>query len=320
MLGVIAACNFEHGALDEDTGGMCTPTPSPAWWNASYAHRFLLDHQAPTGYTLQVDATQILLQSNTSTRDDVRVVAGDVEIDRLITGSTLELRVPAEGSIYIYTGNVNASSPPADPSRVYLFAESFDGFPLGDNVSARFDPQPSTDWAVVDDAGNHVFHAQGAARHPAAIKGMTMTDGEISTRIRLGTGGTQQHDGLGARGNSMQPATMDGFVGQLQGDLNRIRIAEYQNGATPPPVLTDQPLTVVRGQWYRLRLRFFGDNVALALDGVPTLSTTQPGSDGMDIGLYAHDCDVDYDDVRVRMYAEPEPTYTIGPDEPRCAK
>jgi hypothetical protein len=148
---------------------------------------------------------------------------------------------------------------------------------------------------------------------------MSLHDGEISGRMRWGTGGTQQHNGLAARGSNMVVATMDGFVGQLQGDVNRTRIAEYSDGISPPAELTSQAFTVDRGRWYDLRLRFLGDDLALAADGVPTLATTKTGSDGNLVGIYAHDCDVDYDDVRVRMYQEPEPMSTLGPDEPRCA-
>ena len=310
---LLVGCGFEHGQLDTE---QCA---SP-WWNNSYAHRFRVDTQAPAGYTLQIDATAILAQSYTSSRDDVRVVVDDTtEIDRVLTRSMLELRVPAEGTLAIYTGDINASSPRADPSRVYLFAESFENYAVGDNVAARFDVLPPTDWMVANDLGNHVFHAQGGSRHPAAIAGMSLHDGEISARLRWGTGGTQQHNGLAARGSNMLQATMDGFVGQLQGDLNRTRIAEYTDGFSPPAELVSDPFTVVRGHWYELRLRFFGDEISLAVDGVPTLATTKPGSNGDLVGLYAHDTDVDYDDVRVRMYQQPEPAYTLGPDEPRCA-
>ena len=313
---VLAGCGFEHGHLGTGSDATC----AEHWWNDSYAHRFALDAQAPTGYTLQIDATAIFAQSFTSSRDDVRVVIDDTtEIDRLITGSTLELKMPAEGSLAIYVGNATASSPPANASRVYLFAESFDGFPIGDNVATRVDALPPTEWAVADDLGNHVVHAQGVARHPAAITGMTLQDGEIRARMRWGLGGTQQHNGLAARGSNMVQATMDGFVGQLQGDLNRTRIAEYSDGVSPPAELISQAFTVERGRWYELRLRFVGDNLALAVDNVPTLETTKAGSDGNLIGIYAHDCDVDYDDVRVRMYQEPEPAYVLGPDEARCA-
>jgi hypothetical protein len=313
LLGLVAACGFEHGSLGDDGGGTCSTT----WWNTSYAHRFRLDTQAPAGYTLQIDATAILAQSFTSSRDDVRVVLDDsTELDRLITGSLLELKMPAQGTVSIYTGNAAGSPAPSDPSRVYLFAESFEGAAPAD----RFEALPTNEWTIVDDLGNHIFHAQGVSRHPAAIAGMSLTDGEIRARMRWGTGGGQQHNGLAARGSNMVPATMDGFVGQLQGDVNRRRIAEYSDGISPPAELVAEDFTVERGRWYELRLRFVGDNLALALDGMPVLAATKTGSDGNHVGLYAHDCDVDYDDVRVRLYQEPEPSYTLGADEARCAK
>jgi hypothetical protein len=58
--------------------------------------------------------------------------------------------------------------------------------------------------------------------------------------------------------------------------------------------------------------------VNFSVDGTHILTATATGSDGNHVGLYAHDTDVDYDDIRVRMLTLPEPTVTIGADEVRC--
>ncbi|NVB85021.1 MAG: hypothetical protein HOV81_42030, partial [Kofleriaceae bacterium] len=64
--------------------------------------------------------------------------------------------------------------------------------------------------------------------------------------------------------------------------------------------------------------RVVGIDLAFQIvDGVP-LTATKPGSDGKLVGLYAHDCDVDFDDVRMRTLITPEPSAQLGPDETRC--
>lgn len=309
---MFCACSFQHGALPGTDAASCT---SP-WWNGAYAHRYRVDTTAPAGYTLQIDATAALATSFTSTRNDVRVVVDHAtELDRILTGSMLEVKVPPTGQLWIYTGTISPTSPPADPANVYLFAESFETFPAGDNVTARFDAQPPTEWSVVVDGGNHIYHAQGTYRHPAAIQGMTLADGEIRARVRWGPAGGQQHNGLAARGSSMDIATMDGFVGQLQADVQHTRLAEYTDGISPPAELLVQNFTVERARWYAMRLRFVGDALELNIDGSTTLATTKSGSNGQLVGIYAHDTDVDYDDIIVRPLMQPEPTVTLGPDE-----
>jgi hypothetical protein len=265
---------------------------------------------APAGYTLTVDITEALAIDATA----LHVLVDGVEIDRIITGSSLDFRVPPAGTLLLVE---DASTRPYDdPANVYLFAESFEAFAPGDATATRFVVIPALDWTIADDAGNHVLHAGGTSRHPAAIQDVTLADGDIRGRMRVGAGGSQQHNGLAARGNNMEAATMDGFVGQLLGDVNRTRIAEYTDGASPPIELAGDIRAVTRGTWYSLRMRFVGDVVELFIDGTLALSATKSGWDGDLVGLYAHDPDVDFDDVTVRMAMTPEPIAQLGARSP----
>jgi hypothetical protein len=314
-------CGFTPGVVpadavvDVDTAGACA---APAW-DLPYAHRFLLATNAPADYTVTVDVSEALAMSLAG-GDDLRVVDDDGELDRVLAAATVDLRVPAAsgGAVFIYVGALGAGIPPRDPANVYIAAESFDALPIGDNAAARFDPQPVADWTVVDDGGNHIYRAQGASRHPAALRGLALADADIRARLRIDTGGGQQHDGLAARGNSMAPLTMDGFVTQLQGDSDRQRIAEYANGASPPAELSFSARTIARDTWYAMRLRYVGDAIEMYIDGALVLSATQPGSDGKLVGLFAHDCIADYDDVTVRLAVSPEPSAMLGAREDRC--
>ena len=288
---------------------------TPAWWNAAYPTRFSVDTgTAPAGYTLTVAAGPAL-----SAGADVRVIVHDTtttELDRLIAGTSVTFKVPAAGTVWLYAGPTT-STPPANPANVYVFAENFDALAAGTNADGPFIPLPAIEWIIIDDAGNHIFRTGMGGRHSAAIRDLTITDSEIETRMRFGPGGTQNHAGVAARGNSMATTTFDGFVGQLMQNINRTRIAEYTNGASPPLELAGNPHAVPRATWFTVRMRMIGSAVQLFVDDVQVATVAQTSSDGQLIGLLAVDCDVDYDDVRVRMAMTPEPVATLGAEQ-RC--
>ena len=323
---LVAGCQFTPGALTArdapenpgDTGDShdAAACPQPAW-QQPYAHRFAITTNAPPGFTLTIDATAPRVLALAS-GDDLRVFADDTELDRVLVGNQLELKVPATGALSIYVGDAAAGAPPAAPANVYLAAASFEDLPVGDHADVAFDPQPLLEWTVVDDAGNHVYRAQGAGRHPNAVRGLTPANADVRARLRIVTGGGQQHNGLAARGNSMAPTTMDGFVVQLMGDSDRQRIAEYTDGASPPIELSGATRTIARDIWYAMRLRYIGDDVEMFVDDVLALSATQSGSDGQLVGLFAHDCVAEFDDITVRMAVAPQPTATLGAVEDRC--
>lgn len=319
LAGLLAGCGFTPGVVGDTAGSDAqldaAACAAPAW-SLPYAHRYPISTTAPVGYTLTLDVTEPLTRALPS-GDDLRVFADDAEIDRLRATSLVDFKVSA-GTLWLYVGDPAAAAPLRDPSHVYLAAESFDALPVGDHASVRFDPQPETEWNVVDDGGNHVYRAAGSGRHPAAIRNLALTSGDIRARMRINTGGGQQHDGLAARGNSMIPASMDGFVVQLMGDSAYHRIAEYTNGASPPVELSGGAYAVTRDIWYAMRLRYIGNDLELYVDGTLALSATKTGADGQLIGLFAHDCTADFDDVTVRMAASPEPTVQLGAREDRC--
>lgn len=63
--------------------------------------------------------------------------------------------------------------------------------------------------------------------------------------------------------------------------------------------------------WYALRLRIIDNAITFFVDG-QQIGTASKTSDGNFAGLFAYNCDVDFDDVRVRMAVNPAPTATIG--------
>lgn len=317
---VVAACSFDHGVVAQGDAS-CRRSGTP-WWDPQYDYRYRIDTAgAPPGYTLTVDSKSLERFFGGEGYEPVRVVVDHTTvIDRVFEEyPRMTFKVPASGELWVYAGFlVNDYLEPEDPANVFTFAEDFDTY----DGLARFDLQPPGDWAREEIPGpwspNGVLRVTGASRHPAAIKNLTLADGEISVSVRFLAGTGQQHNGLAARSKSMQPATMDGFVGQLQADVQHARIAEYTDGVSPPAELSVMNRVIDRNRWYRVKLRFVGDVVTLSIDGTVVLTTTKSGSDGNLLGLFAHDCDVQFDGVRVRPAVDPEPIGTLGPEERYC--
>lgn len=311
---MLAACGFEHGAAMQPDAACIAP-----WWDSSYAVRYRLDTGgAPPGYTIALDATPLQQFVQGEGYVDAQVVVDHTTvIDRVFERGKMFVKVPADGELWVYVRSTSGQVH-EDLSQVFLFATDFgDELPLG-----TFDLQPPGDWSIAtSEAGlgvQHMLRVTGASRHPAAIKNLALADGELSATVRFLAGTGQQHNGLAARGNSMQPATMDGFVGQLQADVQHARIAEYANGISPPAELSVMDHTIERDRIYQLTLRFVGDHVTLSIDGEVALEATKTGSDGNFVGLFAHDCDVEFGSVRLRPAIDPEPVATLGPEETRC--
>ena len=312
---LLGACGFS-ARLEPGADADAAACIEGAWWNAQYKHRFPIDTSgAPASYTARIDATAVLALSMAS-GDDVRVVVDHAsELDRTLDGNAVETRVPASGSLWLYVGNPAASTPPANPNAIYTWSETFSTLAVNSDGTPRFTPQTPASWRVVDDGGNRIYRVVGSGRHPAPITGMTATNIEVRARIRVGPTAGQNHNGLLVRASNVVPATLDGFVGQLLEDSEYSRIAEYIDGASPPTERGTRARAVARNTWYAMRMRAIGTTLELYVDGVLDVSTTMGTNNGMLAGLFAHDPDVDYDDVHVRRLVSPEPSFAVGARE-----
>ena len=324
---LLAGCSFEIRAgtpgdasipdgLDAIDAPVFTCQTQPPWWDLTWQHRVLVDTGgAPPGYTLVFDASAVIAASQASGADVRAVIhdsAGARELDRLVEGNTVALRVPDGGALYLYVGRPGASAGPSAPGNVYAFAEDFEAFAVGVDGAPRFAPTPPTGWSVADAGGNHVYRAAQGSRFATAISDLRLPHGEVEARVRFGTGGGSNHAGLLGRGSNLVQVMFDGFVEQLLGDSNLSRVAEYVDGISPPVQLASLARTVERDRWYRLRLRFAGDTVELYVDGTLEASGPSLATNGDRVGLFAHQADLDYDDVRARAVLVPEPVVALG--------
>lgn len=317
----LSACRFSIPAATDATSGgdgadddapLCHGA-TPAWWNAAWATRVHVDTgTAPSGYTLRIPASTVLARALPSF-DDVRAVSDDGdEIDRVIEGRTIVVKVPASRSLWLYVENPAAGAPLADPANVFLFAESFDTMQIGSDGSPRFAPVAANTWTVAADGANHVYHALNNMRLNAQISSVLLLEGEIEARMRPGPAGGNNHNGLMVRVTATDLAGFDGFVGQLQEDVDVSRVVEYQNGVSPPVTLAQITRPVDRGTWYDMRVRFAGGVVESYINGTLEVTGANANVDGQMLGLFSHYGDADFDDVRVRAVMSPEPAVALG--------
>lgn len=157
---------------DASFGWQVIEWAGPTWWDADYDFRQRIDVDttaagAPDAYSVPVTfdhASLVAIDLATSDGRDVRVVRWDgvawTELDRVLgddatwnaTDTTFWFRtvdpIPAAstGTYWLYYGNPDATSPPADPEEVYLLEEDFDSGTLGDFE----DRTAGTGWYAAD--------------------------------------------------------------------------------------------------------------------------------------------------------------------------
>lgn len=139
----LVGCSYEHGLVQD--GDAPIPDASVEWWDPAYSIRIPLLIQTPTtvplGYQVGV-AVDLPASPCSGNRDAVRVVLGRTELTRVIDGYgasdmiwfKLVAPIPAGSDVadyYLYCGNPNPTSAPADPAQVFDTFDDFDGTALG---------------------------------------------------------------------------------------------------------------------------------------------------------------------------------------------
>jgi hypothetical protein len=75
--------------------------------------------------------------------------------------------------------------------------------------------------------------------------------------------------------------------------------------------------TVSTGTWYDIEAHVVGTSMELRVDGSSRISNTVDES-GTEIGLFAYNPELVYDDVFVRLLSAPEPAVALGAEEIPC--
>jgi len=314
----------------------CAPPSGPAWWDVDYGYRFPLDVEAaPSAYTIEVslsgaDAAALYDRSQVG-GDDLRLVwhsGGATELDRELiaySAGSVIIRFKIQGpggfgggasTYYIYVGNPSPGAPPADLHNVYLFFDDFDSTAVGQTPSGwRLDPAGS--WSVVDDGGgDHVLRALGSGRLIAEIQGNSAEDIGIGASLRFDAQNGANNNGVYFRATQTQPtSSLYLWYAQLREANDQAQIGEYNiDKANSWSV----GYTVNTATWYDIEARVVGSSMNMYVNGTSQVSQTI-GESGAEIGLFAYDAEVVYDDVFVRLLASPEPAVSLGAEERPCS-
>ncbi|NLE35714.1 MAG: DUF2341 domain-containing protein [Bacteroidales bacterium] len=208
--------------------------------------------------------------------------------------------------IYMYYGNSSAITSTASGEATFLFFDDFESdlskwTAVGISGSA---------YSIVADGGSDVLSIRGADSHNGfLVNSVSFDDFIFETKVR-----TTQDNGstcvpeVGFRYSS----TLTRYITQLRhSPTDDILIRKYYNGATQFTLETDYSY-VLGNEYYDYRILANGNTVRLYLNHELVSEPTNEGTDVLSGYLclqnYFSDYPVYYDDVRVRTFADPEPS------------
>ncbi|MFH1437933.1 MAG: hypothetical protein ABIJ56_19655 [Pseudomonadota bacterium] len=317
-----------HDATDtsEHDGELCVP-PDPPWWVDEWPGRRRLQAEtAPAGFSYR-----IMLSSGTtppsgelydaclSTAGDLRVLAWNgsawTEVDRVVEAFERDTivvwfqHISSAHAYYFYYGNAGAGDPPDDPGNVFLWFDDFNRADGDPGVGALYGVERGGTWRIVSNELQQTTATAFNSFHP--LVGASWQDIEIRYRWRPGDTGCVDS------GPIVQwiAAEERGYYIERQG--GQVYIFEYPahtalyNVAQPAP----------SRDWHVHVLMKISDRLTLIEDGATLLDTTGiitagPGTAG--IATYCTGLPFLYDDLRIRMAADPEPAVVVGAEETDC--
>jgi Domain of unknown function (DUF2341) len=312
-----------------------TPGATPIQGGASIALRF--DHMS-----------LVTAGKSLPTGNDVRVFYKSgpkaLEIDRVLdlvsswnAGNTTiwfrlvqPLQNLPDSNYYLYYGDPNAGTPPADPGQVYAFWDGFDGNALGSSWSS-----------------DAIGGASGAATTAAGVLHIAASTGDISSnkddfffvsRPQSGDfvadarvlvsggsfGGWSRAGGLMIR-SSEDPGSAHRYISPAGVSGSMIGGARLTDGAQSESPAYENGINVIP-EWVRLErvqqtIRAFhsDDGVNWTENGGAAVFTNlaDPALVGVPFAnVYAGQAWVDLDWVRIRVYLPQDPTVELGLEEP----
>jgi hypothetical protein len=320
------------------------------WWNSDYLYRQQLTVETDaagvsSGYSVMAALNHASLVDAGKSRldgDDVRVLHWDSgsctwsELDRALgegsvwnstsTEIWFELQADiaassSDGDYWVYYGNTAAANPPADKSNVYLYWDDFESYATG---------AAPTGWTVVsgnhqivDAGGNKVLRSTGSAagRHVIYRDGISQADIRVSARVRTNDS-TNINMGPAARASGTAESNSNYYTFHFRRTDNENRLAKVTTGTYTS--ITATPQTVSNDTWYCYDVAVAGSTLRGWFNNAEQLSATDTAIPGAgSVGFYnvynAADAGdtIDADDLIARLYVEPEPTTSLGTEQPK---
>lgn len=318
---------FLVDSVVEPDGPVTCLNVEPEWWDFAWTRRRPIEMGAvPAHYTVSVKISgQIYSDMIHSLRPDwhdLRIVKHDGQwhdLDRLVEENNEsltvrfkveeELTAGADPTYFLYYINPDASEPSEQASNVYIYHDDFGGN-LDDYEQIDDTSTPSGNWAVKEG-----FLAQSGCGDFTGLVipslatsldvGFELSYGWLSSSFCADSGPLFLVDSSGGNGY---------FV--MRSDYE-VRLYSYDLAHEPvlPPIYQFHT-SRADNDHHRHILRVHGSNVVFCEDKEAfSFSLPQQMGQGTTVGL-ATNCgrDFEFDDLVVRLYVDPEPVPSLGPE------
>ncbi|MBU0757769.1 MAG: hypothetical protein KKF44_06885 [Nanoarchaeota archaeon] len=310
------------------------------WWNNSYQYRANIDvtnlESTPldTGYAVNItlDTTG---EKFMDSGNDIRIVfwngTYNTELDRINFNGFNQSKTTiwfatkrqisglgTDSGYYIYYGNENAGSPPANGSSVYLFYEDFESYAVGGSASPAWQANTGT-WSVESVSGNKVYRGFSTGYGTSYINGIQFDNISMEMRYYVynsspSTGFNGIYTRVADMASTWNTGSNTGYMAfkrmQATNDVELYR----KKGGT----LTASSGYVGLQQWIEFRHDAVGGILTQSLNGIlyNTYNDTAPDLSGY-LSLHPGRVTADYDLIRIRELAEFEPIAVVNTEEPQ---
>ncbi|MFX1524360.1 MAG: DUF2341 domain-containing protein, partial [Promethearchaeota archaeon] len=306
------------------------------WWDSSYKYRTVIHiiniHTGvlPKGYSVNISVNTSNLVSNGKLRSDgkdLRVVWYNsssttwLELDRVndtnFNTENTQIWFKTQASIspsvddtnyYLYYGYEDANDPPTNKSKIYDF---FDDFTQADGDADSWTVTLGTGWSVIN---NEYRQNELSLDRRTILDTYTVENATIEVRIKHSGVGTMFGGGVMFRysNGSNFYTSGPGFWGDEVGTGRWTSDAPLQLDGT------GTELDLIKDNWYDLRIEMLGNHYDIYLND--TLKNSVTNNDHLNPGqigfmTYTDQLDVYFDDLKIALLVETQPTLTTGTEE-----
>jgi hypothetical protein len=271
---------------------------------------------------------------------DLRVVyyngQNHIELDRTnettCSGVTeiwfpLQANISASGSdsnYYIYYNNPSAGSPPQNRSEIYLVWDDFESYSIDSTPGGGWteDPEFSThNWQIKSDSGNKVLQdISPDGEYKRLYQGESWwTNYKIEARVKLDS---FLFSGITFRRQPWSGSYYDHYalITDDRAANNKLVIRRWSGGGSNFAVVASDSTDFDGLAWHSYTIDIIGDSISLSRDGTQYVSHDISGdtprfTTGGHVGLMSHEGLTMFDDVKVRLLLENEPTTSLGEQE-----
>ncbi|MGV8162197.1 MAG: 3-keto-disaccharide hydrolase [Candidatus Nanoarchaeia archaeon] len=324
------------------------------WWDAAYKYRKKITvtnndfSNLKENYSVKlvVDTSSLIAASKMLVNcNDLRVIwtngSNQKQLDRVLETPcnslttqvwfALQKNISANNTTdeyYIYYGKNNASNPPNDENKVYLVWDNFEDYAENTTPDNGWinDPEYNTNnWQIKTDSGNKVLQdiTTDGVYHRIYNGEDGWNDYQIEAKIKLDS---FLFSGIAFR---RQPQNINWYdqytmIADDRASTNKLTLRRWTGGASNYQQLANDNTDFDGLTWQNYTIKIVGNTASIfrndilyitydISDSSPTYTT------GSYIGLMSHEGQSMFDDIKVRLLVNNEPTSSFGTEEFKSA-